>query len=119
MPQTNILQVDWETIEHRRQLARLRHDRERERRALLIKVMKAGHRAAQLRMWLDDKTDLGRSDPMIGRMLEWARQQLAELEAAADPVGLARLLRERELFPEFDQLSDPLGEPPARQPWGR
>lgn len=118
MQQPNILEVDWDTIDRRRQLARLRREREDERRALLVTVMKADRRARQLRAWIDGQTNDGlRSER--GRMLEWARQQLAALEATGDPIRLRNVLNERNLFPEVDELHDPLGEPPARQPWGR
>lgn len=116
MQQTNILEVDWDTIGRRRQLARLRRQREDERRALLVTVMKADRRARQLRAWIDGRTSDGlQSEPM----LEWARRQLAALEAVGDPVRLSKVLHERNLFPEVDELHDPHGEPPARQPWGR
>lgn len=119
MPKQNILETDWSTIDRRRQLARQRQEREKERRALLVDTMKVGRRAEQLRTWLADKKGIARSDPAAGRMYEWARQQLLELEAMADPARLAQIIVERDLFPEIDRLHDPLGEPPARQPWGR
>lgn len=50
-------------------------------------------------------------------MVEWARNQLKQLEAILDPVKLADSLRAQKLFPEVDELNDPLGEPPAERRW--
>lgn len=48
-------------------------------------------------------------------MADWARAQLEALEAALDPVMLAAVLYARKLFPEVDELHDPLGEPPPER----
>jgi hypothetical protein len=34
------------------------------------------------------------------------------------PAELTELLETRDLFPEVDELADPLGEPPPLRPWG-
>lgn len=117
--QANILDVDWNTIEERRRLSALRRQRESDRTALLVKLMKTGHRAAQLRAWLDENKAMEETDPAIARMLEWARRRLSELGSDLNPVRIAAILHDGDLFPETDPLDDPLGAPPARQPWGR
>lgn len=119
MSQPNLLEVDWEAIHHRRHLAKMRRERETERRAYLSKLIRTDRRATQLRAWIDGQADSGISDPVIARMFEWAREQLAALDAVAFPVRMAETLYDRNLFPEVDDLHDPLGEPPVRQPWGR
>jgi len=50
-------------------------------------------------------------------MVGWARDRLATLEAILDPGKLSEELRTRKLFPEPDELHDPLGEPPPEQRW--
>jgi len=53
------------------------------------------------------------------RMVDWVKAELVGLEEFLDPSRLSRLLHTRNLFPEGDDLVDPLGEPPPRHPWGR
>jgi hypothetical protein len=50
-------------------------------------------------------------------MVSWVQEQLATLEAVIDPNMLLVSLREQSLFPEVDDLQDPLGEPPERGLW--
>jgi len=111
------IDLDTNRLQERRRLAHLRQERDHERRSLLLDLMKADRRSTQLRLWLDNTDHAQR--PELEHMLEWARRQLSELEAVIDPVAVAQHLRERKLFPAVDDLHDPLGEPPARRPWGR
>jgi hypothetical protein len=105
----------------RRGLAMARGERESQRKVLLGKLIRTEHRADQLRRWIAGQQPriAAMPDPELTRMLEWARAELAALEAIVDPVQLAETLRERELFPKVDRLADPLGEPPPQLPWGR
>ena len=48
----------------------------------------------------------------FGRMIDWARQRLATLEATIDPKHIDQDLRKIELFPNADELDDPEGDPP-------
>jgi len=64
------------------------------------------------------KQTLGASSEMQ-RMVDWVKAELVGLEEFLDPSKLSRLLHTRNLFPEVDDLVDPLGEPPRRHPWGR
>jgi hypothetical protein len=50
-------------------------------------------------------------------MLSWAQARLAELEAFLEAHQVTALIHERDLFPEIDQLNDPLGEPLPRRIW--
>jgi hypothetical protein len=75
--------------------------------------------SAQLRAWLTNQESNTRqiADPYLVRLIEWAREQLASLDAVLDPIRLADDLRTRKLFPETDELYDPLGEPPPERRW--
>jgi len=66
-----------------------------------------------LREWIERQDqNIAMQDPDLNRMIEWARSELAKLEAILDPVKLTAELRTRKLFTEVDELHDPLGEPP-------
>ena len=54
-------------------------------------------------------------DPDLNRMIGWARDRLVALESFLDQIKLADELRARKLFPEVDELDDPLGEPPPER----
>ena len=106
-------------IDRRRGLAKARRERESHRKALLSKLIRTERQAAQLRAWLaNQESNIAQiADPDIARMTDWARAQLALLDTVLDPSRLADDLRARKLFPETDELHDPLGEPPERRWW--
>ena len=108
-------------LARRRKLASARQERERERSTFLISLIRTERRAKQLQQWIEahDLFDIGRPDPELKRMLDWARTQLDALNAVIEPARVSEMLRDRNLFPETDELSDPLGDPAPRQPWGR
>ena len=96
-----------------------RRTREAERTLLLRKLVRMERQADQLRGWIAQrKADVGASSEMQ-RMVDWVKAELVGLEEFLDPSRLSRLLHTRNLFPEGDDLVDPLGEPPPRHPWGR
>jgi hypothetical protein len=47
----------------------------------------------------------------LGRMLLWAKERLGYLEARTTVEATTRL-EGKSLFPEVDELHDPLGDPP-------
>lgn len=106
-------------LARRRDLAKAR--RERERKALLGKLMRTERQAAQLRDWIarhEENVVQGVGpDADLSRMFGWARDRLATLEAVLEPVKLTEELRTRRLFPEIDEFHDPLGEPPLERRW--
>jgi hypothetical protein len=108
-------------LERRRGLAKARRERESERKALLGKLMRAERQAAQLRDWMARYEEVAvpgaAADVDLSRMIGWARDRLATLEAVLDPLKLTEELRTRKLFPEIDELHDPLGEPPPEPRW--
>jgi hypothetical protein len=110
---------DAEDLTRRRGLAVARRTRETERTLLLRKLVRMERQADQLRGWIAQrKADVGASSEMQ-RMVDWVKAELVGLEEFLDPSRLSRLLHTRNLFPEVDDLVDPLGEPPPRHPWGR
>jgi hypothetical protein len=108
-------------LARRRKLASARQERERERRTLLIHLIRTEHRARQLQQWIEvhDLFEITGSNPELKRMLDWARTQLDAFNASIEPARVSEMLRDRNLFPGTDELADPLGDPAPRRPWGR
>jgi hypothetical protein len=119
MNQISLIPSDVAELARRRGLAAARRTRETERTLLLRKLVRMERQADQLRGWIAQrKADVGASSEMQ-RMVDWVKAELVGLEEFLDPSKLSRLLHTRNLFPEVDDLVDPLGEPPPRHPWGR
>jgi hypothetical protein len=111
---------DLAELNRRRALASSRSERESERGALLTQLIETARQTGQLRDWIVDQQRAAfELSPEYKRMLNWARIQLAELEAKINPARVTDTLREHNLFPEIDELTDPLGDPPPLRPWGR
>ena len=108
-------------LARRRKLAGARQERERERRALLISLIRTKRRAKELQQWIEahDLFETDEPNPELKRMLDWARIELDTLNAVIAPARVSEMLRDRNLFPETDELADPLGDPAPRRPWGR
>jgi hypothetical protein len=106
-------------LDRRRELAKARHARENSRESLLRELSRNARRAKDLRQWLRDAETAGAEValPDVVRMLDWVRAKLANLERSLTLTRLDELLRENELFPETDNLHDPLGDPPPRRGW--
>lgn len=121
MDSFSMMNTDPRELTRRRQLANARQERESERRALLVKLVRTEQRAGQLRDWIEahEVSDVAEPNPELTRMLDWARAQLDAMNLAVAPTRVSEWLRDRNLFPEVDELGDPLGDPPPRQPWGR
>jgi hypothetical protein len=110
---------DVQELARRRALAASRLTRDNERTELLRKLVRMEREAEQLRCWIAHQQAEVSASPEIPRMVDWAKAELAGLEAFLDPPKLSQLLIARNLFPEVDELVDPLGEPPPRDQWGR
>lgn len=106
-------------LERRRGLAKARREREHSRKALLAKLITAERGAVQRREWIGGKKRLlvDSANPELARMTLWVQEQLDALETILDPDQLTTDLRKRKLFPETDDLHDPLGEPPEPRFW--
>ena len=118
---TNDLSLDPVELERRRMLARLRNAREFERKKLLARLLRAEQRALQLRQWIASIAGSGEisGNSDLGRLVNWTRAELLNLENSSRPANIAEALQQSNLFPEHDELFDPLGDPPPLRPWGR
>src|ERR1700692_1281276 len=109
---------DVRELARRRALAASRLTRDNERTELLRKLVRMEREAEQLRGWIAQRqADQLRgwtahrqaevsASPEIQRMVDWAKAELAGLEAFLDPLKLSQLLIARNLFPEVDELVD-------------
>jgi len=112
-------EAERQELVRRHGLAKARRERESSRKSLLSKLTRTERQAAQLREWIStyEQRAKERSYPDLDRMLCWARDRLSAFEAVLDPSKLANELSTRKLFPEVDELHDPLGEPPPERRW--
>lgn len=111
---------DVEELAHRRRLAAARQSRNTEREALLQKLIQTERNALELRGWLARWEMNGEAaSPEIRRLIKWAKEALLDMERFLVPTELTKLLETRDLFPDVDDLADPLGDPPPLRPWGR
>jgi hypothetical protein len=119
MNQISLIPSDVAELARRRGLAAARRTREAERTSLLRKLVRMERQVGQLSGWVAQREADVQTSPEIQRMVDWVKAELVELEEFLDPSKLSRLLHARNLFPEVDDLVDPLGEPPPRRPLGR
>jgi hypothetical protein len=119
MNQISLIPSDVAELARRRGLAAARRTREAERTSLLRKLVRMERQAGQLSGWVAQREADVETSPEIQRMVDWVKVELVGLEEFLDPSKLSRLLHTRNLFPEVDDLVDPLGEPPPRRPLGR
>lgn len=101
----------------RRELARKRREREEQRIAYLRELVQLQREAANIRIWLATLPEgvTADSSTELGRMVLWAKERLADLEARTTVKAAAVQLEGKALFPEIDDLHDPLGNPPEPQ----
>jgi hypothetical protein len=119
MNQISLIPSDVAELARRRTLAAARRTREAERTSLLRKLVRMERQVDQLSGWVARREADVETSPEIQRMVDWVKAELVGLEEFLDPSKLSRLLHTRNLFPEVDDLVDPLGEPPPRRPLGR
>lgn len=103
-----------EELARRRQLAKKRREREEARIAYLRELVELQREAADIRSWLSSLPADTAADHAteLGRMLIWARARLTHLESCTTVDAAAVELDGKALFPEMDELHDPLGDPP-------
>lgn len=106
-------------LERRREMAKAREIREAKRERLLREMARNRRKANELRNWLQEAeaTGAANASPEISRMVDWMQQKLFELEQALSAKRLANVLAAQDLFPETDDLYDPLGNPPSQYRW--
>ncbi len=104
----------WEELSRRRDLARQRNEREGKRLTYIRSVMDLGDEADRLRRWLDrPEVKTGGAGTDYASLVAWVKQRVSNLEATLDPSHIDDDLKAKKLFPEVDDLADPLGEPPS------
>jgi len=120
MNEQTISNIDRLDLVRRRRLATARVERETLRNEVLATLIETNRRACELRTWIEQAAPKVAvlQDARLARMLDWARAELASLEAAGDLKRLSETLRAGDLFPQADSLTDPLGDPPPAHPWG-
>lgn len=110
-------------LSRRRDLARKRKEREVQRSSYWRKIARTQREIKMLREWLDrDRIEANRtSADNVQRMVNWASARLSALEESITVENVERHLFAKDLFPEVDDLIDPLGDPPEepRYPWQR
>lgn len=104
----------WNELCRRRDLATKRKEPERQRLDYWRQLTRTQREIDLLRRWIrENQISEGEvaADSVL-RMLGWARARLGALEDNVSLENVDRLLKSRNLFPEVDDLLDPLGEPP-------
>ncbi|KPH05031.1 hypothetical protein CO657_11170 [Rhizobium acidisoli] len=103
----------WQHMARRRELQKLRIDREQKRIRFLAELAAYQREAADLRLTIANAAEVTEKvDSEYGRMIDWARGRLAHLEAQNSVGPLTANLKLQNLFPDNDELFDPEGDPP-------
>ena len=107
-----------EELQRRRGLAKARQERETSRKAFLDHVQALERDIAFLRNWLTTTATVSADlSSKVGQMVVWAKARLNSLERAAGVEALEADLTAKDLFPDTDNLHDPLGDPPPQKTW--
>ncbi|MFB9980915.1 hypothetical protein ACFSQQ_22670 [Mesorhizobium kowhaii] len=103
----------------RRELHKKRQEREANRLSFLRQLAEHQKEAVDLRNTIAKAAEfVSQASSEYLRMIAWAEQRLAHLEAQNQLEVLTSNLREQDLFPEPDDLYDPEGDPaPPRNAW--
>jgi hypothetical protein len=109
----------WQELSRRRDLKRRRAEREKDRLTYLNEVMELEREIEELRQWVTAAKPKAECVPAsdFARLFNWAQQRLNVL---VEKVTLERLegdLQAKRLFPETDDLHDPLGDPSETEGW--
>lgn len=109
----------WAGLQSRRLMAKARAEREEKRTEYLGRILRMKKEAEEIRSWLDSlaREDRPAADTDIERMIAWTRERLAHLELESSLGAVVAGLEDKTLFPEPDDLHDPLGEPPPQSRW--
>ncbi len=99
----------------RRDLHNRRTEREAKREEFLRKLASDQREANDLRATILHAQAEDGPTPEYLRMIAWAKERLATLEALNRMDILSSNLRNRALFPDSDELLDPEGDPPPRK----
>ena len=96
---------------HRRNLQKKRQEREEKRIAFLNDLAEYQKEAARLEGTLSAANELQDKTSEYFRMLNWARDRLADLQLKNTMALMTEAMQKLELFPEVDPLFDPEGDP--------
>jgi len=102
-------------MRRRRDLARLRSEREDKRSAYLQEIALARRKVTDLQETIAAIPQTEEIPPDYERMIAWAKSRLADVEARTTVEAIQETLREQNLFPESDELFDPEGDPPPKE----
>lgn len=110
----------WKELQRRRGLAKARKEREERRLSHLQRIVELRREAREIRDWLAELSEVTQrsEDSDLARMLLWVRDRLTEIERQTGSDAARAVAGEANLFPEIDELHDPLGEPPTGYGWG-
>jgi hypothetical protein len=101
----------------RHALARQRAEREKKREAFLDQLMELRREVDALEAWLARTGPTSELTGSHARLVGWATARLETLRQRLDPSQISAALDANKLFPEPDELHDPLGEPDDPQGW--
>jgi hypothetical protein len=104
-------------LARRHDLAKKRREREERRIAYLRELVQLQREAGDIKRWLASLPDGVMADSLteLGRMVLWARERLGDLEGRTTVKAALVQVQGMALFPEVDDLHDPLGDPPAQR----
>jgi hypothetical protein len=101
----------------RHALARQRAEREKKREAFLEQLMELQRDAEELASWLAQRVPTTELEGSHARLIAWATARLEALRQRLVPSQITAALDAEKLFPEPDELHDPLGEPDEPRGW--
>jgi hypothetical protein len=106
-------------LARRWELVKKRKDREEHRIAHLQELMRLRREALDIKSWLASLPEgiMTDSSTELSRMLLWAKERLDNLEAKTTIEAMTVQLEGKSLFPEVDELHDPLGDPSEPRYW--
>lgn len=101
----------------RHALARQRAEREKKREAFLDQLMELRREVDALEDWLEQQKPTYERKGSHARLITWAITRQDALRQRLKPDQITTALDAIDLFPEPDELHDPLGEPDEPQGW--
>lgn len=109
----------WAELQRRRHMAKARADREEKRTQYLSRLLRMRKEADEIRGWLSslNHENPPAADTSLGRMIAWTRERLVRLDQETSLGAVVAGLDGKSLFPDPDDLHDPLGDPPAANGW--